>query len=277
MYAANTHYQSEWTLSLHEFVNQVDVMANDELSPILDAETKEEIATMKAELDEGALQLKGNNYSRLIMSTTLPEDGDVTNFFFDNLTADLTDNNAEYYIIGNSAMNYEMSNTFDKELMVITILTIVSIFLVVTLTFRSLTIPIILVLLIQCGVYITVTALHSTGVYYLALLIVECILMGATIDYAILFTSYYRENRADLEALEAVKKSYNGAMHTILTSGLILILATGIIGLLSTGTISEICLAISIGALSAVLLILMVLPALLIVFDKFVAGKKNRQ
>ena len=68
----------------------------------------------------------------------------------------------------------------------------------VALTFRSLAVPAILVLIVQCGVFITVAALGAIGgsIYYLALLIVECILMGATIDYGILFTSYYREMRA---------------------------------------------------------------------------------
>ncbi|MDE6088561.1 MAG: MMPL family transporter [Oscillospiraceae bacterium] len=70
------------------------------------------------------------------------------------------------------------------------------------------------------------------------MLIVECILMGATIDYGILFTNYYRENRETVSEREAVKNSFEGAMHTILTSGLILIIVTGIIGFLSEGTMS---------------------------------------
>ena len=76
-------------------------------------------------------------------------------------------------------------------------------------------------LIVQCGVFITVSALGAIGgsMYYLALLIVECILMGATIDYGILFTSYYREMRATLSVCEAIVAAYNGSIHTILTSG----------------------------------------------------------
>lgn len=273
LYASNTHYNNDWQLSLHDFVNHVYEMSNGKLAPLLNDNIKSIIAAMKTQLDEGAAQLKGDKYSRLILSTTLPEDGGEMTEFFDDLTAALDKTNAEYYIVGNSAMNYEMGKTFDKELLLITILTITAIFLVVAFSFRNLIIPAILVLLVQCGVYITVVTLHFTGVYYLALLIVECILMGATIDYGILFTNYYRENRATMSPQEAVKSSYKGAMHTILTSGLILILVTGIIGLLSTGTMSEICLAISIGTLSAAILILLVLPALLITFDKAITHK----
>ena len=76
----------------------------------------------------------------------------------------------------------------------LTIITIVLIFLVVLLTFKSLIIPFILVLLIQCAVYVLIGIINilDMKVYYLSLLIVQSILMGATIDYAILFTNYYR-------------------------------------------------------------------------------------
>ena len=269
-YASYLHSDSNWQLSLHEFINHVADMTNGKLSTLLDEEIKATVFAMKTQLDDGAAQLKGNHYSRLILNTILPEEGEETTAFFNELTAALDGKNVEYYAIGNSAMNYEMSKTFDNELLLITILTIFAIFIVVALSFRNLFIPAILVLLIQCGVYVTVVALHATGIYFLALLIVECILMGATIDYGILFTNYYCEYRTTMTPKEAVKKSYKGAMHTILTSGLILILVTGIIGLLTSGSMSEIVLALSIGTLSSVFLILLILPALLITFDKFV-------
>lgn len=81
----------------------------------------------------------------------------------------------------------------------LTIITIFLIFLVVLLTFKSLIIPFILVLLIQCAVYVLIGIINilDMKVYYLSLLIVQSILMGATIDYAILFTNYYRELRKE--------------------------------------------------------------------------------
>ena len=78
-------------------------------------------------------------------------------------------------------------------------------------TFKSILIPIILVLLIQCAVYITMDTLTFAGgsVYFIALLIVQSILMGATIDYAILYTSYYLESRKLMDIKEALINSYN--------------------------------------------------------------------
>jgi predicted RND superfamily exporter protein len=182
-----------------------------------------------------------------------------------------------FYLIGNSAMNYEMEGSFGREMLIISLLTALSIFLVVLLTFRSFIIPTILILIVQCGVFITVAAIGLQGfsIYYLALLIVQSILMGATIDYGILFTNYYREKREVMDSKGALKAAYEGSVHTILTSGLIMILVTGIVGYcFEDPVVGQICRTIAIGALSASSLILFVLPGLLATFDRFVVKKK---
>ena len=61
-------------------------------------------------------------------------------------------------------------------------------------------------------------------------LIVQCLLMGATIDYGILFTNYYRNNRKALDLRDAIESSYEGALHTILTSALIMMILTAVMG-----------------------------------------------
>ena len=182
----------------------------------------------------------------------------------------------DYHLIGSSAMNYEMSKTFDGELLTITLLTALAIFLVVFVTFRHAAVPAILVLLVQCGVYITVSVIGIQGysIHYLALLIVQCILMGSTIDYAILFSTYYRECRKTNKPAEALKEAFSGSMHTILTSGLIMVTITGILGqCFGDPTVEQICQTISIGAASAIILIIFILPGILSCLDRFTAGK----
>ena len=183
------------------------------------------------------------------------------------------------YLIGESAMTLEMQRIFDTELLFITMLTAIAIFLIVMLTFRSLSIPLILVLLVQCGVYITVTVTGLLGgeIYFLALLIVECILMGATIDYGILFTNYYCESRKTMDIREALAKAYDGSIHTIMTSGLILVGVTAVVGqMFEDATIAAIVGTISIGSFCAIMLILFVLPGILATCDKLVIRKKHR-
>lgn len=109
---------------------------------------------------------------------------------------------------------------------------------------------------------------------YLAYLVTQSILMGATIDYAILFTDYYRDKRKKYPIGDALRKSYKNSTHSIMTSGLILILCPYIMSLLLTDpTLSVILSSISVGALSAILLIVFVLPGLLAAFDRVIINK----
>lgn len=247
---------------------------------MIDADMRTEIEDLGEQIDEGMKQLKGPQHSRIIISMTYSDESPETTAFFEKLTS-LCDEKllGDYYLIGNSAMTYEMQQTFDQEMLFITLLTAAAIFIVIALTFRSIVIPAILVLLVQCGVYITVTIIGLQGysIYFLALLIVECILMGTTIDYGILFTNYYREKRRILGVKEALREAYNGSIHTIMTSGLIIVLVVGIVGnCFSNPVIGQICKTLSTGALCASLLILFILPGLLATFDKMVIRKNEK-
>ena len=131
-----------------------------------------------------------------------------------------------------------------------------------------------LVLVIQCAVYIVMAYLSLTGsrIFFIALIIVQSILMGATIDYAILFTSYYVENRSHfkMSIRDALISTYNRSINAILTSASILIIVTAIVGNLATAIAAAVCQAISLGTFCATLIILVLLPALLATLDKFV-------
>lgn len=277
-YASEENSDPDWTLSIRTLFDYLsgDILTDPRFSDLLDDKFRKEIEDRKEEMDTGAASLRGPEHSLLMLNTTLPEESAETTAFFDELTGRLGELSGEYHLIGNSAMNYEMEKSFDREMTTITLLTAAAIFLVVALTFRSLIIPAILVCIVQCGVYLTITVIGLQGysIYYLALLIVQCILMGATIDYGILFTNYYREKRQSMGREEVLAAAYNGSIHTILTSGLIMILVTGIVGYcFSNPTIGQICRTISIGALCATLLILFLLPGLLSTFDRIVSKK----
>ncbi|MDR1905983.1 MAG: MMPL family transporter, partial [Clostridiales bacterium] len=283
-YASINNADANRTLSIQSLFDYLteDIVGDPRFEKVIDEKFRGDIADIKTMLAAAASQLKGKNYSRLIIETTLPDESEETNAFLDNLT-DLCEERlvGNYYLIGNSPMSYEMSKSFGNEMLFITILTALAIFIIVAIIFRSLTIPAILVLIVQCGVFITVAASGLIGydMYYLSSLIVQCILMGATIDYGILFTSYYRENRKTMGAKEALGAAYNGSIHTILTSASIMVLVLGVIGMLPCDpAIGTICQTLSIGALFATLLILFVLPGLLVTFDRFVvkAGQPKK-
>lgn len=268
------------TMTPEVLVKYIEKLSSEPMfSSLLTAELKDGIAKEREQLDNGARQLKGEKHSRLTVTTKLSVESEKTSAFVKEMIK-LCDEklSEEHHLIGNSIMVDEMESGFSRELILITLLTAVSIFIVVALTFRSLAIPAVLVLIVQCGVFITVSSLGAIGgsMYYLALLIVECILMGATIDYGILFTSYYREMRATLSVKEAIVAAYKGSIHTILTSGTIMVLITAVIGpLFGNPAIEQIVRTLSVGCASAMFLILFILPGIIALCDKFVMKKEK--
>ncbi|MBR6273639.1 MAG: MMPL family transporter [Lachnospiraceae bacterium] len=279
---ANKNADKKRTMSIEQLMHYLaDSLIYDKaFSSMLDEEMINDIKDFDVLLADGIKQLKGDKYSRLIMTVTVPEEGEEAEAFYRELNEKCEVLSGEYHLIGSSAMNYEMSLTFRKELLTITILTALAIFIVVLISFRSLVVPVILVLLVQCGVFITVSVIGIQGysIHYLALLIVQCILMGSTIDYGILFSNYYREARESLGRTEALKTAYSGSMHTILTSGLIMVVVTAIMSkCFGDPTVEQICRTISIGATSAILLIIFILPGVLYCLDRFTAGKKKTE
>jgi predicted RND superfamily exporter protein len=107
--------------------------------------------------------------------------------------------------------------------------------------------------------------------YYLPLLIVQCLLLGAMVDYGILYADYYHHLRQKNDKKTSVILALRNSIHTILTSGLVLISVTAGVGLLYASvepSISEILLTIAKGGTIAVLLVVFVLPGVLAALDR---------
>lgn len=183
----------------------------------------------------------------------------------------------EHYLIGESVMFEELRDSFPSELLLLTLLTIASIFLIIALTFRSPVIPVFLIITVLSGVYINVfgSGLGGNKLFFLAYLIVQGILMGAIIDYSILLTSYYRESRQRNDIRTALTEAYRGAGHSILTSGLIIVLTPFLMyATISDPMIAMILKGLAIGALAAILIILLVLPGVLALCDRIIIRKR---
>ena len=283
LYHASQHHRDpSWTLTVDQLFRHLSgSMASDpRFQALFDDGLRADLAALQRDIDEAVAQLKGSDRSLMMISTTLPVESPETTAFLERLAAQLDQRtDGAYYLMGTSVMGYEVLNSFADEMLFITLLTACVIFLVVALTFRSLVVPAILVAIVQCGIYLvfSILALQGGGTYYLALLILQCILMGATIDYGILFTTYYRERRGMLGVKEALIAAYNGSIHTIATSGLIMILMTAVVGsLYPDPAMQQICLTLSQGFLCAIALILVVLPGMLALFDRFVSRRGKR-
>lgn len=277
-YGSNKDYNTEWTLTVEEFVNYLnaDIINDNRFNDFINQDMKNNIINSKETINDAKKMLIGNEYSRIILNTSLEPESEETFKFIEMLQNDFGENVEQVYIIGDSPMAYEMNQSFYGELNFITFLTMIAIFIVVAISFKSIIIPAILVLTIQCAVYMTmgILSVAGEGVYFIAILIVQSILMGATIDYAIVYTSYYIEHRKTMDIKDAIINSYNKSIHTILTSASILIIVTLIVGHFSSAITSMICKTISEGTLCSTILILVLLPAVIAAFDRWIIKKK---
>ena len=273
-------YDESWTLTLEELVRFLykEILPDHRFASRIDDEMHNTIVDAWHTMKDAKEMLVGGKYSRVLIETHLPEESPETFKFLQDIKDEMGDGNkTKYFVIGDSAMAYEMSQTFNGEMDFITVLTMLAIFIVVAITFKSILIPLVLVMTIQCAVYLNMAWLSLTGqsIYFIALIIVQAILMGATIDYAILYTSYYLEHRKyfQMNVKDALIASYRKSIHSILTSASILILVTAIVGNFASAIAAKICQSISGGTLVATLIILILLPALLATMDRIIIRK----
>ncbi|MBO4615181.1 MAG: MMPL family transporter [Bacteroidales bacterium] len=254
------------------------IIDNKKFAPMITENIKTSILEANDMVDSNLGKLRGKNFSQAIIFSDYPKEAPETNDFVESLTAQCNSQlKGEHYLIGESVMMNEMRNQFDSEMLLVTLITILSIFLIVAITFRSLAVPFILVMTVMSAVYINVYVSGLNGqLLYLAYLIMQSILMGATIDYGILFTNNYREARTSLSVKNAIWEAYKSSTHTIVTSGTIMTIAPLAMSfMMDDPTTIMILQCIAIGAFAAVMLIIFVLPGLLGAFDRFIAKRKK--
>lgn len=275
-YGSQRLYNDSLQMTIEEVLSYVSgpLLTDPRMASLIPDSVADIISGVEQQMQSGVGMLRGNDHSLCVVLTDYPAESDATYAFVDTL-----ERLEKRYLpsgsnmIGESVMYSEMKNGFSHEMMIVTILTILAIFLIVAITFRSVIVPAILILTVMTAVYVNVVCcgIISGEMLYLAYLIVQSILMGATIDYGILFANYYREKRRTLPARESIFESYKGSIRTIMTSGLIMVVAPAAMALLTNNVmIRNIVGAIAIGAFVAIILILVLLPGVLMVFDRWV-------
>ena len=248
-----------------------DVLTDKNYAEAVDADLRKNILDGKEQLEESCELMQGEDYNRMIISTNLPVEGEDTFRWISEFAHIAEDTfEQETWLAGDAAMGCEMNAGFTDELNFVTLMTVIVILAVVFFTFRSIISSAVLVAMIQASVFITTAAVCLQGyqVNYIALILVQCILMGATIDYGILLFDHYKEMRRHMEKMEAAAEAMNRSIKTILTSSLIL---TGtcltVSALMTQEIISQTCLILAYGAVCSVILVIFILPAVLLLLD----------
>ena len=177
-------------------------------------------------------------------------------------------------VTGESALTEDLTYMTTEDFNSVSTLSNLVVGLIVALVFKSLAIPIILLITIQLAIQINMAIPYFTGneIPFIASIIVGTIQLGSTIDYSILLSSrYVEELQVEPDKFIAMKTSMKETARSIVTSGLAFLAATAGVGLYSKmGMVGSICILLARGALISMIIILVLLPPLLLFFDKFV-------
>ncbi|MEG1686248.1 MAG: MMPL family transporter [Angelakisella sp.] len=219
-------------------------------------------------------QLNSGGYTRMIVNTRLQNESNVTFAFVEQLRSIAQEYYPDrYHLVGESVNIYDMKETIKADTPIVNLIAIGSIALILLFTFRSLTLPLLLLLTIEASIFINIAVPYFMGstLNYIGYLIISSIQLGATIDYAILFTNRYYENRAVLPKKDTVTKTIKDCAVSILTSAGIMVTAGLALGFVSTnGVVSELGILIARGSGLSALLVLVFLPAMLGWFEPII-------
>lgn len=231
-------------------------------------------------LDTAMAQLQSENYSRMVVYLDLPEEGEQTFVFLEQMHEMLEEYYpSDFYVIGGSPSCRDLASTFAQDNLAITLVSIFFVIMVLLLTFQSVGLPLLLIMIIQGSIWINfaVPAVLETPLFFLGYLVVQAIQMGANIDYAIVISSHYQELKQHMPHKQAIIQAVNAAFPTVLTSGGIMTSAALLIGGISTNAVIAVmgtCLGR--GTLISIVLVLFVLPPTLVLGDSIIERTKFR-
>ena len=232
------------------------------------------------QLELAQSQLQNENYSRMVVYLTLPEEGEETYAFLEEMRQIIGRYyEGDYYVIGNSTSSQDLSASFITDNLLISLLSAFFVIVVLLFTFQSAGLPLLLIIVIQGSIWINFSFPTLTGepLYFLGYLIVNAIMMGANIDYAIVISSHYQEQKAHMPHKQAIVQALNAAFPTVFTSGTIMASTGLLIGNMSAQpVISTMGICLGRGTIISIVLVLFVLPAFLVLGDSIIERTRFR-
>ena len=246
----------------------------EEMNIILDEDSQAMVDELFGQLEMAKLQLRSDSYSRMVVYLNLPEEGEETYAFLQEIRDVIGQHyDGDYYVVGNSTSSRDLASSFGTDNLVISILSALFVILVLLFTFQSAGLPVLLIIVIQGSIWINFSfpTLMEQPLYFLGYLIVQAIQMGANIDYAIVISSHYQEKKQVMPHKEAIVAAVNAAFPTVFTSGTIMASAGILIGNLSAQpVVSVLGTALGRGTIISIFLVLFVLPAFLVLGDSII-------
>ncbi len=233
--------------------------------------------TLRDTINDAEAQLIGTNYTRVLFILDSDIESKQTFAMIENMREEVKAFCPQAIFAGDSMSSYDLDKSFSTDNLKVSILTVLFVFVILMFTFRSWGTPIPLTATIQGAIFInfSISAFAGTNLFFFVYLIVSAIQMGATIDYAIVITNRYQELKQTTDKKTAVIESLNQSFPTILTSGSILAISGFLIGgVVGDPLIATLGSCLGRGVLISIASVMLVLPALLMIFDKWLDKTK---
>ena len=220
--------------------------------------------------------LQSGNWKLLLVNSEYHAASDAVNRQIDTLNGILKRYDPDGMLIGEAPCMKDMIETTDHDFDVVNAVSIVAIFLIILLVEKSLTLPFILIAVIELAIFINLGLPHYLGqsLPFIAPICISTIQLGATVDYAILMTTRYKsERKKGADKRTAVNTALTASIPSILVSGLGLFAATfGVAVYSDIDIISSMCMLMARGAIVSMLCVIFFLPALLLLCDRIVCA-----
>ena len=231
-------------------------------------------------LDSGTLsKLNSEHYTRMVLTIDTAYEGDETFSLVETIRSTAEQYYpSEWYLAGEGVSTYDLMDTVTADMVKVNLVAIGAVFLVLLFTMKSVVLPMILVLSIETAIWINLSIPYFTDqtIFYIAYLIISSIQLGATVDYAILFTDRYKEMRQTYEKKQAIIQTISAVAVSVLTSASVLTVVGFLLGIFSThGLLSQLGYFLGKGTLCSLAIVLFVLPGLLYLCDKLIVKNKK--
>lgn len=219
-------------------------------------------------------ELKNDAYEMLIFMSEYKTGSDEANEQCNAVEKIIKKYDDQGMLVGEAACTRDLIKITDKDFAVVSAVSIVLIFIIIALVFRSVTLPAVLVALIQSAIFMNmgIPYFTNTTLPFIASIVIGTIQLGATVDYAILMTNRYKLERSmGKNRKQASCDALTATMKSVIVSALTFFGATFGVGVYSSiDMISSLCLLMARGAIISMICVICVLPALFIVFDKLI-------
>lgn len=234
--------------------------------------------------DEAKEIFKNGDYQMMLVSSKYETASDEVNNQITEIKKIVKNYSEDAMLIGEAPCTKDLITITDTDFKRVSAVSIVLIFLIILIVFKSVSLPIILVAVIEFAIFVNmgIPGFTGTKLPFIASIVIGTIQLGATVDYAILMTTKYRKNRyTGMDKKPAITKALADSTNSVIVSALCFFAATFGVGLYSNiDMISSICILLARGAIISMFVVVFILPSMFMIFDKVIcatsAGFKNK-